>query len=206
MVGTPADEASLIRAALRGSIDAFNALVLNHQDAAYTLAYRLLGDSAAAADAAQEAMISAYQQLRSFRGENYRAWLMRIVANRCYDELRRQRRRPTQSISPAANEEDLPIPDHQPQPEEAAQQRELERAIQRCIEGLNPEQRLALVMCDIEGMAYQEIADSLNMQIGTVKSRLSRARAGVRNCLKGVRELLPSAYRLIIDEDDDRTP
>lgn len=203
-VDNPSDESGLIRAAMRGDLQAFNTLVLRYQDAAYTLAYRLMGDRAIAADMAQESMITAYQRLKTFRGERFRPWLMRIVTNRCYDEMRRKKRRPTLSITPDAEDEDLPLPDDAPAPEAAAEQRELQRAIQQCIDNLNPEQRTALVLCDVDGMAYQDIADSLGTQIGTIKSRLSRARTSVRDCLKGVRELLPTAYRLIIEDDDDR--
>lgn len=205
MVGKPDNDAIYVRAALYGDLNAFNMLILRYQDAAYTLAYRLMGDRAAASDACQEAMITAYQRLNTLRGENFRAWLLRIVTNRCYDELRRQRRRPLVSISPDSSDEDLPIPDSGLSPEAAVQQRELEQAIQQCIDSLSPDQRMALVLCDVQGLEYQDIAEALNTQIGTVKSRISRARAGVRNCLKGVRELLPTAYRQIIENDDDRT-
>ncbi|MBL8130740.1 MAG: sigma-70 family RNA polymerase sigma factor [Anaerolineae bacterium] len=204
MVGKTDDEAQTVRAAQRGDVDAFNVLVLRYQDAAFSLAFRLLSDRATAADVAQEAMIAAFQQLRGFRGENFRAWLLRIVTNRCYDELRRQRRRPTVSLSPDPGEEDLPIPDEALSPEESAQQRELQRAIQRCIDALNPDQRVALVLCDVEGLEYHDIAQSVGAQIGTVKSRISRARSSVRDCLRKFRELLPASYRLIID-DEDRT-
>ncbi|MBK8021686.1 MAG: sigma-70 family RNA polymerase sigma factor [Chloroflexi bacterium] len=202
MVGKPDDEAQLVRAAQRGDLDAFNTLVLRYQDSAFTLAYRLLNDRAVAADVAQEAMITAFQRLRSLRGENFRAWLLRIVTNRCYDEMRRQRRRPTVSLTSDASDEDLPIPDPGQTPEEVAQQRELEGAIQRCIAALNADQRLVLVLCDVEGMEYHDIAQSIGAQIGTVKSRISRARSSVRDCLKKVRELLPSSYRLIIDGEN----
>ena len=198
MVGNPDDEQVLIRLARRGDLDAFNALVLRYQDSAYTLAYRIMGDSHSAADAAQEAFITAYRRLSTYRGGSFRSWLLRITTNQCYDELRRRQRRPAVSVEDMGDESALP--DDADTPEEVVQQRELHRAIQDCIGALNADQRVVLVLCDVEGLDYQAIADQLGAQIGTVKSRLSRARAAVRDCLQEVRELLPSAYRLISDD------
>lgn len=98
------DELLLVEAAQRGEVESFNQLVLRYQTAMYNLAYRLLSDRAAAADLTQEAFISAYHALRSFRGSNFRAWLARIVTNACYDELRRRRRRPSVSIEDLAED------------------------------------------------------------------------------------------------------
>lgn len=198
MVGNPEDEQALIRLARRGDLDAFNALVLRFQDSAYTLAFRIMGDPHSAADAAQEAFITAYRRLNTYRGGSFRAWVLRITTNQCYDEMRRRQRRPAVSVEDMGDEPALP--DDADTPEEVVQQRELNRAIQECIGALNPDQRVVLVLCDVEGLDYQAIADQLGAQIGTVKSRLSRARASVRDCLQGVRELLPSAYRLISDD------
>ncbi len=201
MVGST-DEQALIRRAQRGDLDAFNALVLGYQDSAYTLAFRILGEAHSAADAAQEAFITAYRRLNTYRGGSFRAWLLRITTNQCYDELRRTKRRPTISVEELGDEPSLPD-NESDSPEEIAQQRELQRAIQDCISALNTDQRIVLVLCDIEGLDYQAIAENVGAQIGTVKSRLSRARAAVRDCLQGARELLPSAYRLISDERND---
>jgi RNA polymerase sigma-70 factor (ECF subfamily) len=201
MVGNPEDEQALIRRAIRGDLDAFNVLILRYQDSAYTLAYRIMGDPHSAADAAQEAMITAYRRLNTFRGGSFRAWLLRITTNQCYDELRRRQRRPSASIDDMGDEPALP--DDSDTPEEIVQQRELQGAMQNCINALNADQRIVLVLSDVEGLEYQAIAESVGAQIGTVKSRLSRARASIRDCLQGVRELLPPAYRLISDERID---
>lgn len=202
VVGTAEDEQAVIRRAQRGDLDAFNALVQTYQDSAYTLAFRIMGEAYSAADAAQEAFIIAYRRLNTYRGGSFRAWLMRITTNQCYDEMRRRQRRPTVSVEELGDEPALPDNDSDT-PEEIVQERELQRAIQDCISALNPDQRVVLVLCDVEGLDYQAIAESVGAQIGTVKSRLSRARAAVRDCLQGVRELLPSAYRLISDEPND---
>lgn len=206
---TPMDEAALIHEAQRGDLNAFNRLVLEYQTLAYNVAYRVLGESEAAADAAQEAFISAYRHLDSYRGGSFRGWLMRIVTNACYDELRRRKRRPAISLeemmtAPDGTEMDseavLASPDELP--EDRAQRRELANAIQDCLNTLPEEMRMVTVLCDVQGMDYAEIAAAMNIALGTVKSRLSRARARMRNCLQGVRELLPAIYRL---EDEAAT-
>ncbi len=193
------NEPQLIRQAQRGDLDAFNALVLHYQDRAFTVAYRIMGDSASAADAAQDAFITAYRRLDTYRGGSFHAWLLRIVTNTCYDELRRRKRRPATSMEdlPGAEMDDGPaLPDNSPSPEQAAQQNELNRAIQDCIESLGEAQRIILVLSDIEEMSYQEVAVMAGDKVGTVKSRLSRARVSVRDCLQTFQELLPAAFRL----------
>lgn len=191
-------ESGWIAAALKGDVNAFNTLVLRYQDAAYSLAYRLMGDPASAADATQEAFINAFRRLDSYRGGNFRSWLLTITANTCYDELRRQKRRPVTGIDdlPGGDTDDgPPLPANTITPEEAAQDSELSAAIQNCINGLQADYRVTLVMFDVEGYSYQEIAEQSGIQLGTVKSRLSRARLAMRRCLEGVRELLPIEYR-----------
>src|SRR5450432_3818399 len=116
MVGNPEDEQALIRLAQHGDLDAFNALVLRYQDSAYTLAFRIMGDTHGAADAAQEAFITAYRRLDTYRGGSFRAWLLRITTNQCYDELRRRQRRPAVSVEDLGD--DPPLPDESDTPEE----------------------------------------------------------------------------------------
>lgn len=193
------DDALLIRAALRGSLDSFNRLILRYQDSVYTLAYRLMGDADSAADMTQETFITAYRRLDTYRGGSFKSWLLRIVTNTSYDELRRRKRRPATALDdlPGGESDDgPPIPSSAATPEEHAQQTELNIAIQDCINGLPDDQRVTLVMSDVEGYSYQEIADSMNTQLGTVKSRLSRARTAMRRCLEAVEELLPGEFRL----------
>lgn len=202
--GSNLDEGALVAAARRGDLDAFNELVLAYQDRVYNLAYRILGDSAAAEDATQETFIAAYQHLSTFRGGSFLSWLMRTVAHRCYDELRRQKRRPAiswESFGELDEEANPFLVNGHPTPEEAAQQAELTRFLQAAIVTLPPDQRVVLVLSDVEGMNYQEIADTVGIPVGTVKSRLARARARLRDLLQAQRELLPRAYRL---ENEDR--
>lgn len=198
----PDDEARLVGLAQDGDLEAFNALVLRYQDYLYTVAYRLMGDAAAASDMTQEAFIAAYKKLSSYKGGNLKAWLARIVTNRCYDELRHGKRRRTTAMDNRreGGEEVLRLVNDEPSPENVVQQRELQRAIQDCINALNPEQRLVLVLSDVQGMTYQEIAETTALNLGTVKSRLSRARKAMRACLQAVQELLPAQFRLFNNE------
>ncbi len=196
------NEQALIHSAQQGDLEAFNTLVLSYQDRVYTQAYRIMGEQHSAADATQEAFISAYRRLETYRGGNFRSWLLRITTNACYDELRRRKRRPAISIEdlPGGDTDDGPaLPSPHITPEQSVQQNELHTAIQDCINGLKDDQRIVIVLSDVQGMSYREIADTVGVQMGTVKSRLSRARLGVRKCLQAVQELLPAEYRLISD-------
>lgn len=197
------DEPALILEAQRGDLDAFNRLVLEYQTPVYNLAYRIMGEGDSAADATQEAFISAHKHLHHYRGGSFKAWLMRIVTNACYDELRRRKRRPSTSLEALTVVPEGPDADSEASlisrdelPEEHALRRELAEAIQNCLNRLPDDMRVVAVMCDVQGMDYAEIAASVGTALGTVKSRLSRARARLRDCLQGVRELLPASYRL----------
>ena len=194
------DESALIQSARKGDLDAFNTLVLTYQHQVYNLAYRIMGEEAAASDATQEAFVSAYKNLKSFRGGSFKSWLLRIVTNACYDDLRRRKRRPATSLDELTDGEDgeaefdVPAPDDAP--EIIAQRHELASLIQQGITTLPDDQRIVLVLSDVQGMSYDEIASMTNSNLGTVKSRLSRARAKLREYLQGRGELLPEIYRL----------
>lgn len=193
------DEAQLIRDAQAGDLEAFNALVLRYQDSVYSVTFRIMGDASSADDGTQEAFINAFRRLDTYRGGNFRAWLLRVATNTCYDILRYHKRRPSTAIEdlPGGETDDgPPLPDNARTPEEAFQQTELSNAIQECINALSDDQRVVIVMSDIEGYNYQDIADAIETQLGTVKSRLSRARSNMRKCLQAFQELLPAEYRL----------
>ena len=194
------DESALIQAARKGNLDAFNTLVLTYQHQVYNLAYRIMGEEAAASDAAQEAFISAYKNLKSFRDGSFKSWLLRIVTNACYDDLRRRKRRPAISLDELTDGEDgeaeFDVPSPEDGPETIAQRHELTGLIQRGITTLPDDQRIVLVLSDVQGMSYEEISTLTNSNLGTVKSRLSRARAKLREYLQGRGELLPEIYRL----------
>jgi RNA polymerase sigma factor (sigma-70 family) len=192
------DEQALIASARKGDVRAFNQLVMLHQTMVYNLAYRILSDPDAAADATQDAFLSAFKAIGRFRGGSFKAWLLRIVTNACYDQLRRKQRRPASSL------DDLPVEaDHTTYlrdparlPDEVVERHELNRVIQAGISTLPTDQRVVVVMSDVQGLSYNEIADATGLSLGTVKSRLSRGRAKLRDYLQEQGELLPSRYRL----------
>ena len=194
------DEQKMVEYALEGDLDAFNRLVIEYQDLAFNVAYRVLGERTAAEDAVQDAFISAYRKLKSFRGGSFKAWVLRIVTNACYDELRRQKRRPTVSLQPlGADDEEIESPawleDPGESPEEAAMREELSLAIQNCLDALEDDFRIVVVLVDIQGMDYMEAAETTNSPLGTIKSRLARARVRLQDCLRGFGELLPGVFR-----------
>ncbi|HEY2980119.1 MAG TPA: sigma-70 family RNA polymerase sigma factor [Anaerolineales bacterium] len=195
------DELALIHAAQKGDLDAFNSLVLAYQDSVYNTALRILGDGELAADASQDAFLSAFRNITSFRGGSFRAWLSRTVTNACYDELRRRKRRPAVPLEPETGEgEELESPrwlaDPAMTPEQELEADELEHAIQHCLDALPTDFRTVVVLADIQGLDYSEVAVSIRAPLGTIKSRLARARLRLRECLRGFTELLPAAFRL----------
>jgi RNA polymerase sigma-70 factor (ECF subfamily) len=194
------DEIALVGFAQGGDLNAFNRLVVQYQDFAYNVAYRVMGDHAAAEDAVQDAMIKAYRNMARFRGGSFKSWLLKIVTNTCYDELRRQKRRPTTPLEPVTDEDEQVenpkwLADPGESPEDSAARSELSRAIQNCLNGLSEDFRTIVVLVDIQGMDYTEAADIAGTPLGTVKSRLARARHYLRDCLQGLGELLPAAFR-----------
>ncbi|MBL8079757.1 MAG: sigma-70 family RNA polymerase sigma factor [Anaerolineales bacterium] len=199
------DEPALIQSAQRGELEAFNTLILHYQDMVFNTAVRILNDEDLAADAAQEAFISAFRSISTFRGGSFKAWLMRTVTNACYDELRRQKRRPTTPLEPdTADGEEMDSPkwlaDPNMTPDQLSEADELEHAIQHCLDALPTEFRTAVVLADIQGMDYTEVASASKVPLGTIKSRLARARLRLRECLRGFEELLPSSFRLESEE------
>jgi RNA polymerase sigma-70 factor (ECF subfamily) len=164
------------------------------------VAYRTLHDADEAADATQQAFISAFRSLSQFRGGSFRAWLLRIVTNACYDQLRRKKRRPAIALEDMAVDPDhtLLLTDETESPEERMMRQDLGRAIQIGLDELPADQRLTVVLSDIQGLSYDEIAQVTGVSLGTVKSRLSRGRARLRKYLQREKELLPQRYRPII--------
>jgi RNA polymerase sigma-70 factor, ECF subfamily len=192
------EERRLVEFAQRGDVESFNELVRLFEGRVYNLCYRMLGDADSAADAAQDAFLSAFRNLRSFRGGSFRSWMLRIATNTCYDALRVRKRRPSVSLDMEADDElassPLQIADTAESPDDFAQRRELAAAIQQGLTALPDEQRIVLILSDIQGLAYEEIAQITNSNLGTIKSRLSRGRARLREVLKAG-ELLPTRYR-----------
>ena len=195
------NEDLLIQSAQSGDLDAFNALILRYQNLLFSIALRILGDEDTAADALQEALISAFRKLNTFRGGSLRSWLARIVVNSCYDELRRKRRQSTVSFEQLDADGEEIEPDYwliDPSADLEAQYQaiELEAAIQKCLSSLPTDYRAIFVLVDVECMTYEEAAAVVRVPIGTVKSRLARARMQMRKALQSFGDLLPIAYRI----------
>lgn len=203
------DEELLVAEAQRGSIDAFNRLVRLHERQVYNVALRMVGQADAAEDVTQDTFLLAYKSLHQFRGGLFRAWLLRIATNRCYDELRRRQRRPADSFEELAFE---PRPQWSTlapgeEPHERAERIELAEALQRALVQLQDDQRLVVILSDVQGFSYDEIAAITNVSLGTVKSRLSRGRSRLRDILRagpGGGELF-GRYRRRYGEGDDTT-
>jgi RNA polymerase sigma-70 factor (ECF subfamily) len=200
------DETALIQMAKQGDLDAFNRLVLAYQDLVFNQAYRMISEPDVAEDAAQDAFIIAYRKLETYRGGSFKAWLLRIVTNLCYDELRRRKRKPTTPLEPVDHEdEEIESPrwlsDPAESPEAATERAELARALQGCLEGLPVEFRAIVILVDIQGLDYSEAAEAIGSPLGTVKSRLARARTRMRDCLQGFWELLPPSFRLVEESE-----
>lgn len=188
----------LVQQSQAGDLEAFNRLVELYQNGVYGLCYRLLGGKEAAEDATQEAFISAFTHLDSFRQGSFKSWIMRIAANASYDELRRRARRPTVSIDYDEDDESggaVSVPDAGPLPEELTLRKELREAVEAGLQSLQEDQRMAVILCDLQELAYEEIAQITHSSIGTVKSRISRGRARLREYLRERGELLPEQMR-----------
>lgn len=196
------EENQWVASARGGDLDAFNALILRHQDSLFNIALRMLGDEDLAADAVQEALISAWRSLHTFSGGSLKAWLSRTLINKCYDEFRRIKRHRSVPLLPVVDGEELEEGEWLRDPslplDTQVEAIELNETIQDCLQSLPDMHRAILVMVDVDGMNYDEAAASLGIPIGTVKSRLARARATMRNALRSVPQFLPAAFQVSI--------
>lgn len=177
---TREQESAVVRAVLDGDVNAFEMLVREYEKNVYNLALRMVGNSEDAADMSQEAFIKAYNSLNSFRGDSkFSVWLYRIVSNVCLDFIRSRKRKQTVSLSVEDdNGEDveLDIADDTQSPERLMDKQLTRDAVRRGLASLPPGQRQILLLREIQGMSYDEIAEVLNVEAGTVKSRIFRAR------------------------------
>ena len=184
------DESHLVRQGQQGDLDSFNQLVELYQGQVYNLALRMLGDGDLAADAAQQTFISAYRSIRGFRGGDFRSWLLRIVANACRDMLRAAKARKAISLEALELTSAMTPVSREESPEEYAMRQELGTELRKGLDALSHDHRLVLVLVDIQGFSYEEAARLMRTSVGTVKSRLSRARAQMRDYLRQRPELL----------------
>lgn len=183
---TREEESRAIRAILDGNADAFEDLVKASEKQVYHIALKMTGNEEDAFDLSQETYLKAYRSLHTFRNESsFQTWVCRLAANQCIDFLRKQKRRgkvvsldePDESGRPAE------LPDLRYEPESVMEQRERMLLVREGLQKLPEEQKLILVLRDVEGLSYQEISDTLKMELGTVKSRIARARAHLARLL-----------------------
>ena len=184
-----ASEAERIAAAQNGNTVAFNQLVIAYQELAYNVALRLVGDPDTAADVTQDAFLSAYRHLDQFKGGSFRSWLLRIVTNASYDVLRSRQHKKGQSLDEMIEESAFDVPDSGELPETATLRHEFAEKIQAGLDLLPVDQRAVIILYDIHGLSYEEIGVALQINLGTVKSRLSRARGRLRDYLMEHSEL-----------------
>jgi RNA polymerase sigma-70 factor (ECF subfamily) len=182
-------DAALVEEALSGRLEAFNELVRRHQDHLFGLVYRLVPDRDGAADAVQEAFFNAYKHLASYRGGSVRSWLGRIAINAAMDMGRARRRRPSQPYPEFEDDSWQPPAGDEEEPEARALVAERSKALSAALEALPVEQRACIVLYDVEGYDYSEIATIMHVEVGTVKSRIHRGRLALRSTLAPHREL-----------------
>ncbi len=204
------DEEQLIIRSQRGDGNAFNQLVLHYQQTLYSVVLRMLGNPDSAADVTQDAFLAAYRGIQSYRGgSSFRAWLLRIGSNAACDYWRRTQRHPAESLEALTEEEEPRAPELlsaladtalSGNPEERLLTLELQQLIQQGLQQLPLEQRVAVVLCDIQGLSYEEVAETTQTSLGTVRSRIARGRMRLRNYLYRYKELLPRNYRLSKEE------
>ncbi len=184
------NEAKYLEMAIEGSLEAFNCLVTYYQTAVFNTALRIMCDPARADDITQTAFINAWKHIGSFNGTSFKPWILRITINACYDELRRLKRHPEQELVPQSQDsddenEDVPwLIDPSESPVEQIERQDRQESIISCFENLPDVYRSVFLLIDIQEMDYQTVADTLKLPLGTVKSRLLRARLRMRDCLK----------------------
>jgi RNA polymerase sigma-70 factor (ECF subfamily) len=185
-----ARDRALVEQALNGNLEAFNELVRLYQDYLFALVVRVVNDRDSAADAVQEAFFSCYRNLSRFRGDSFRSWLTRIALNAATDVLRYRKRRPADPFPEWEDDSWQPPADEDASPERQAIQRQSSRLIASAMTQITEDQRRAIILFDVEGFDYQEIADMTGVSLGTVKSRIHRGRLALREILADDMELL----------------
>jgi RNA polymerase sigma-70 factor (ECF subfamily) len=205
------DETLLINLSQKGDVNAFNQLVLKYQQTTYNVVLRMLGDRDTAADVTQDTFIAAFRAIQSFRGgSSFRAWLLRIASNQACDYWRRANRHPQDSLDTIMDKDEphdagslnaLIATEQAVNPEEFLLNHELQALLQQGLQELPLEQRVAVILCDVQGLSYEEIAASTQTSIGTVRSRIARGRKRLRDYLYERKELLPRSYRLLTDRE-----
>lgn len=185
-----ARDRALVEQSLGGNLEAFNELVTIYQDYLFALVVRVVNDRDSAADAVQEAFFSCYRNLNRFRGHSFRSWLTRIALNAAMDVLRYRKRRPADPFPEWEDDSWQPPADEEASPERQVMRRQSSSMLATAMSQITDDQRRAILLFDVEGFDYQEIADMTGVSLGTVKSRIHRGRLALRDILAPDMELL----------------
>lgn len=197
-------DGELIARAKRSDLDAFNHLVERHQNAVYSVALRYMRVPDRAEDVTQDAFLRAYQAIDTFKnndGIGFRSWLLRIASNRALDVLRSRNRRPAESLDAAMDNDESSWSPEDPaeSPLQFAERGDLAQQLEWALGQISPDQRIVVILSDVQGHSYDEIAEIVGIAPGTVKSRIHRGRARLREVLKDAGELSGSSHRLESD-------
>ncbi len=189
-----AEDAALIRRVQRGDASAYNDLILKYEKLVYNFAFRLTQNHEDANDVAQDAFIRAYNAINSFRGDAaFSTWIFRITTNIFLDERKRRKAHPQQSLDEYSSQEEqregMQVEDTAPQPDEVVIGKDRQRILARAIQSLPDYQRSMVVLYHLQQKSYEEIAEIMNLPLGTVKSRLNRARLALKEKLQDMPEL-----------------
>lgn len=193
------NEAELVKRAQNGDVAAFEVLIEDYQKRIFSIAYRMIQHQEDAADLTQEVIVKIFKNLDKFKGDSkFSTWVYRIATNTCLDEIKKARRRTVYSLDKEIETEDgsiaAELPDTAPTPEEAAEKNDIKKALYDAIQRLGKEHQTVIVLRDLQGLSYEEIAQILHCSVGTVKSRISRAREKLKKLLSENRELFSDYF------------
>ncbi len=194
------DEKTLITQAQSGDVAAFEALVSEYQKKIFSIAYRMLQNQEDAADLTQEILVKVFKNLNRFKGDSkFSTWIYRVATNACLDELKKSHRKYTAySLDKELETEDgsllTEVRDERPTPEAVAEKKAVQKAVQAAIGKLNEDHRSVIVLRDLQGFSYEEIAKVLQCSVGTVKSRINRARSNLKKILMQDKELFSDYF------------
>lgn len=194
------DEKTLIQQAQNGDVTAFEELVSEYQKRIFSIAYRMLQNQEDAADLTQEVLVKIFKNLSRFQGDSkFSTWVYRVTTNACLDELKRAGRKYTAySLDKEIETEDgslsVVLKDERPTPDESLEKKTIQQVVQKAIGNLHGEHRQVIILRDLQGFSYEEIAKVLQCSVGTVKSRISRARGNLKKFLSQDRELFEEYF------------
>lgn len=182
------DEKKLVQKCKKGDIESFELLIANHQKKIFNIAFRMLRNTEDASDIAQEVFLKAYKSISKFKEtSSFSTWIYRIAVNTCIDEIRKRKKVVLYSLDSTIQSEDGELPaqweDEGPRPDTIVENREMKSAVKKAVESLSEDHKTIIVLRDMDGFSYEEISELLDCSLGTVKSRINRARKALKDIL-----------------------